>query len=212
MIDDLALRWIVTTLFVASISGFGYLFVAQRGRWTCAVNHLLHLVMSVAMIVMAWPAGMGLPAVGPIVFFLLSAFWFVLVATRPSRGVADRLTNGYNAVMSSAMVWMYAVMNGDLAGQGPQVCHHGHSGASGMEMAGMDMSQMSSTAAQPGWISSVNLIATIGFAVAALYWLYRYLAERTTNRVSQTAQLSPMGLLCQGFMAVGFALMFAAML
>ncbi|MEO9017549.1 MAG: DUF5134 domain-containing protein [Mycobacterium sp.] len=201
-------------MFAASIAGYAYVLVAQHGRWTCTVNHLLHLVMSVAMIVMAWPVGIGLPRVGPMIFFLLTAVWFVLMTARTSSGIGDRLTNGYNAVMSSAMVWMYALMNASLPGQTAHLSHHGLSGSAGMEMTGMDTSgsEMSLTATEPGWITTVNWIATVGFVVATLYWLYRYFAERGTNSVSHTAPLPPIGLLSQGLMAVGFALMFAVLL
>ncbi|MEO8816184.1 MAG: DUF5134 domain-containing protein [Mycobacterium sp.] len=214
MTDDLALRWTVTVLFAFSSAGYVDVLVAQHVRWTCTVNHLLHLVMAVAMMVMAWPVGMDLPTVGLMGFFLLAAVCFVLVAARASSGVADRLTNGYNAVMSSAMVWMYAVMNGSLPGQTSHLSdHHGPSGSSSMAMVGTDIfGPMSATAGKTGWITTVNAIATIGFAVAVLYWLYRYFVERKASPAPYTAHLSPMGLLGQGFMAAGIALMFAAML
>jgi Domain of unknown function (DUF5134) len=49
-----------------------YILVAQHDRQTSTVNHLLHLTMSVAMILMAWRVGMNLPTVGPMIFFLLA--------------------------------------------------------------------------------------------------------------------------------------------
>lgn len=215
MIDDHALRWMVTVLFAASIVVYVYVVVAQHGRWTCTANHLLHLVMAIAMIVMAWPVGTGLPTVGPMIFFLLAAVWFVLVAARASSCISDRLTSGYNATMMMTMVWMYAVMNGSLPSRTGHSSEHALSGLPGAEMAAMDMSepQMSWTAAgPPGWISIVNWLATVGFAVAALYWLYRYFAERRTTPTPCTAPLSSMGLLGQGFMAVGVAVMFGVVL
>jgi integrase len=45
---DVALRWIITTLFGASIATYVYGLVAQYGRWTSTINHLLHLMMSAA--------------------------------------------------------------------------------------------------------------------------------------------------------------------
>lgn len=215
VIDDVVLRWIVTCLLGVSIAGYVYAIAAQHVRWTCTVNHLLHLAMSVAMIAMAWPVGAGLPTVGPMIFFLLAAFWFVLVAARASSGIPDRLTNGYNATMMATMVWMYAVMNGSPPSRTGHSSEHALSGSPDVEMAGMDMSepQMSWTAAEPpGWISTVNWIATVGFAVAALCWLYRYFTARRTNPVPHTAQLAHLELLCQGFMAAGIAAMFGAML
>lgn len=156
LIDELALRWVVTVLFGLSAAGYVYILVAQHGRWTSAVNHLLHLVMSVAMIVMAWPVGMDFPTVGPMIFFLLAAFWFLLVAGRVSSGTPDRLTNGYNAVMMTAMAWMYAVMNGRLSVQTGHSSDQTLSGSPWAEMRGIDTSvhDMSWTAPEPGWITA----------------------------------------------------------
>lgn len=214
MIDDLALRWIVTILFAASIAGYGCILAAQQDRWVCTVNHLLHLAMSVAMIVMAWPAGMGVPTVGPMVFFLLAGLWFVLAPGRVFSGIADRLINSYHAVKMTAMAWMYAVMSGSLPGQNCHPSRHAMHGSPGMPMAGMDMSGPETpwTATGPGWITTVNAIAAAGFAVAALYWLSRSFAARTTDPAHHTAHLTYLGTLCQSFMAAGAAIMFAVML
>jgi hypothetical protein len=212
LIDDPALRWIVTVLFCVSITGYVYVLVAQHRRWICTVNHLLHLVMSVAMIAMVWAVGMDLPAFGPMVFFLLAAVWFLVVACRVSCNNSDRVTNGYYAVMMTAMAWMYAVMDGSLPGQtGQHSTDHTVSGSPGMEMHGMDMSgpEISWTVSEPGWITIVNWIVTVGFAVAAVYWLYRYFADRATNPAPHRARLANLGLLCQAFMAAGIAIMFA---
>src|SRR5262249_51751470 len=113
---DLALTWIVTLLFGVSNATYVYILVAQHGRRTGTIKHLLHLAMSAAMILMAWRVGMNLPTVGPMIFFLLAGVWFVCVAGRVSLPARDRLTNCYYAVMVAAMAWMYALMNGSLPG------------------------------------------------------------------------------------------------
>lgn len=210
MIDDLALRWIVTVLFAASIAGYVYILAAQHGRWTCTVNHLLHLAMSVAMLVMAWPAGMGLSPVGPMVFFLLAAIWFVLGSSRVSSGLPDHLITSYHAAKMTAMAWMYAVMSGILPGQSCHLSDHAMSHSPEMHIAGTDMSgpEICWPACEPGWVTGVNAIAIVGFAAAALYWLYRYFAERRT----QAVYLADLGSLCQAFMAAGAAIMFGVML
>lgn len=210
MIDDPALRWIVTALFAASFAGYGCILAAQRNRWTCTVNHLLHLAMSAAMIVMAWPIGMGLPTIGPMVFFLLAAGWFVLAPGRVFSGAADRLINSYHAMKMTAMAWMYAVMSGHLPGQPCHASGHSGHGSAGMQMAGMDMSgpQTHWATTGPGWITMVNSIATVGFAAAALCWSYRYVVERRAGAV----QLAGLGPLCQALMAAGAALMFGVLL
>ncbi len=189
LIGDLTLRWIITTLFGVSIATYVYVLVVQHDRWTSTVNHLLHLTMSVAMILMAWRIGMDLPTVGPMVFFLLAAVWFVRVAGRVSSATRDRLTNCYYAVMMAAMAWMYAVMNGSLSGYTGHSPDHARSASPVMDMSGMQLSaqEMFQTLPAPGWITAVNWIATLGFAVVAVYWPCRYIAERRTNPVPHAA-------------------------
>jgi hypothetical protein len=214
LIGDLALRWIVTMLFGVSIATYLYTLVAQRGRWTSTVNHLLHLTMSAAVILMAGRIGLNLPTVGPMVFFLLAGVWFVRVAGRVSAATGDRLANCYYAVMVAAMAWMYALMNGSLPGQTGHLPAHAQSGSLVMGMSGMEMSaqEMSRTVLGPGWITTVNWIATLGFAAVALSWPCHYFAKRRTNPVQHAAQLAHLELLYQAFTAAGTALMFGVML
>lgn len=201
LIDGLVLRWIVTVLFGIGIAGYAYILVADHERWICTVNHLLHQVMSVAMIAMVWPVGMRLPTFGPMVFFLLAAAWFVVLAWRGSSGIADRMTNGYYAAMMVAMAWMYAVMNGKLLGQNGQHARgHTGTGSPGLDPFG--------TTLQSGLVTTVNGIAAAGFAVAAAYWLYRFIADRR-GTLPHTAPLANLGSLCQAAMAAGIAVMFA---
>jgi uncharacterized protein DUF5134 len=217
LMGDLALRWIVTMLFgasIASIATYVYVLVAQHGRWTNAVNHLLHLTMSAAMILMAWGVGMNLPTVGPMIFFLLAGVWFARAPTRMSTATGDRLTNGYYAVMMAAMAWMFAVMNGNLPGQIGHSSDVAQSAALAMNMSATEIRahEMSPTGPGPGWITAVNWITTLGFAVVALYWVWRYLAERRSNPVSHAAQLARLEPLYQAFTAAGTALMFGVLL
>lgn len=208
LIDGLALPLTVTVLFGASFAAHAYVLVAQHGPWICTVEQLLHSVMCAAMVVMAWPVGMELPPLGPILFFLVATVWFLLVAAHVFSGTAARLTNGYHAIMMAAVAWLYAVMGGGLPGQ------HGHSPdhtmSSSPGMPGMDMSVPETI--QPGWITTLNWIATVGYACSAVYWLYRYFDQRKTNRVPHTAHLAGLGPPCQAFMASGMAIMFGAML
>lgn len=103
MIGELTVRWAVTALFGASLAAYTYLAVSQRDRWSCAVNHLLHLAMSAAMILMVWRVGLGLPAVAPTLFFLLAGAWFVFLAVRASAESRERLKTCYYAAMMAAM-------------------------------------------------------------------------------------------------------------
>jgi hypothetical protein len=215
LIGDLTLRWIVTLLFGVSIATYVYILVAQHDRQTRIVNHLLHLTMSAAMIVMTWRVGMNIPTVGPVIFFLLAGVWFVRVAGPVSSATRDRLTNYYHAVKMAAMAWMYAVMNGSLPGQTGHSPEHALSGSLAMNMSGMEMpvhEMYRTLPGPPGWITTVNWIAALGFAVVALYWTSRYLAERRMNPTPHAAQLASLKPLFQAFTAAGTALMFGALL
>jgi hypothetical protein len=103
--------------------------------------------------------------------------------------------------MAAAMVWMYAVMSGDVPG------HAGHraSDAMAMDMPGMAMPghEMSRAPAGLDWVTTVNWIAALGFAVVALYWSCRWVARRPGTR------LEP---LYQACTAAGTATMFFALL
>ncbi|WP_018601445.1 DUF5134 domain-containing protein [Mycobacterium sp. 155] len=208
MIDDLFLRWIVTALFVLSALECGYAIVIGHRAWTHVVGHLLHLVMAVAMAVMAWPRGAALPTTGPMVFFGFATVWFLaaMLTMAQRRAIA-----GYHAFMMLAMTWMYAVMNGGLLpGQTTSGHHDGQAAATSMNMPGMDMSAgagASSGPGYPGWIDAMNWLCTVVFAVAAAWWLYRYFTERQADSAHRHISI-----LCQAMMAAGMAVMFGVML
>ena len=208
MIGDLALRWTVTVLFGASFAWHLHGLVAQRERWICTIERLLHIVMCAAMVVMAWPVGMKLPTLGPMIFFLAAAVWFVLVAAHVFSGDDGRLTNGYHAIMMAAVAWLYAVMTGGPLGRLGHPPGHTMASSPDMQMPGMDMSVPGP--AEPGWITALNWIGAVGFATAAVYWLYRYVTQRNANPVPH--RLGDWGTLCHAFMASGMAIMFGVML
>jgi hypothetical protein len=208
--EHLVLSWTVTVLFGASLAGHVYILVAQHGPWICAVERLLHSVMCAAMVVMAWPIGMELPALGSIIFFLAAAVWFLLVAGHVFSSTAERLTNGYHAIMMAAVAWLYAVMAGGLPGQPGHSSDHTMSGSPGMQMPGKDISTPETM--EPGWIIALNWIATVGYAIAAVYWLYRYFSQRKTKPLLRTDRVAQLGVPCQAFMASGMAIMFGAMM
>jgi hypothetical protein len=162
-------------LFGVSFAGYGYFLVAQHRCWTSAVSHLLHLAMSVAMILMAWGLGTKPPTIWAMICFLLASAWFVRVAGQVSRASGDRLPNYYYAVMMAAMAWMYASMKGSLPGQSGHSTSHALTMPSVTDGSGMPTSahDMSPPEPEPGWITAVNWIGTLGFAVVAIYWAYR---------------------------------------
>jgi hypothetical protein len=208
MTADVALRWVVTVLFGLSVAECAQALLAHRGQWPTVVNHALHLVMSVAMIVMAWPWGMNVPTFPSMLLFLLAALWFAGLGLAVSTQTHDRLVNAYHAVMMAAMAWMYAAMNGDLlTGTSAHAPNH-----PGMNMPGMGTPTTDPTAdaSGTGWIATVSWLLVAFFAGAAAYWLYRYIGERRAAPRGAGA-LAHAGVLCQAFMAAGMAISFAVM-
>ena len=225
MIADLTLRWVVTLLFVASAVECVLTLVMVRHHRAAAVGHGLHLLMAVAMAVMAWPRGAELPTTGPMVVFLAATGWFLAVAVVVSNSPGARLANLYHAAMMFAMAWMYAAMNGSIlpghsvggdtggghggGGHGGHAGHAGHGGGSGAEMPAME--PVTHTVSEPAYIGAVNWFWTVGFAVAAVFWVYRYFATRRIDG-GATLTLVHFGTLCQAAMAAGMAIMFGVML
>lgn len=211
MIADLALRWVVTGLFALSAIECAYAMVGSWGRPSAVMSQLLHLAMAVAMMVMAWPRGAELPTLGPMFFFLVAAAWFLAGALR-SATTHGRVIDGYHAAMMLAMAWMYAAMNGNVFGRHTETVAAGGQDMHGMHMTGHHGSTamaMENVSAQPPlWIPAVNWLLTIGFAIAAAVWLYRYFAAR---QQSDTSPFSHFGTLCRTMMAAGMAIMFGVM-
>jgi hypothetical protein len=179
---------------------------------TRVVGILLHFIMSVAMVVMAWPWGATLPTTGPLVFFLLAAVWFV------AAGVTDaghRVVNGYHALMMAAMSWMYAVMNGDLLpGRGGTA--HGMPDTRACRAWTcrvwtwpVPTLRRRAAVTRRGWAQSTGSF-TIGFAIAALWWVYRYFALRKAEPTEPWHRF--LGAARQALMAAGMAIMFAVLL
>jgi hypothetical protein len=214
VLSDSALRWTVTTLFGISIAAYAYILCVQHRRWTNAFSHLLHVTMCAAMILMAWRVGLHLPAIGPIVFFLIAVIWFVHAAGRGSSATRDRWTNCYHAVMMAAMAWMYALMDGVLPGNAGHSPHHAQSGSLiDLSAAHMPVPGHSGTISGSSWISMVNFFAILGFTIVAVYWPCRYLfVERRANPASHALQLTHLEQLSHAFVAAGTALMFGMML
>jgi hypothetical protein len=217
MIQDIFLRWIVTVLLVLHAAACLFVIATGRRMWILVVGHLLHFIMSLAMVVMVWPWGRTLPTAPPMVFFLLAALWFLAVGFI---GVGQRVVNGYHALMMLAMAWMYAVMNGTLLFSEGGVAHSGHDRASlhmampgGMNVSHMDVSGMdtgSSSGGYPAWIGAINWFCAIGFAIAGYLTLYRYFAVRKAKAAQPSHDC--LGVARHTLMAAGMAIMFGVML
>jgi hypothetical protein len=202
MIHDIVLRWVVIGLFALTAVEYGVAVITKPRPWTSAVNHALHVVMAVAMVVMAWPWSTQLPTTGPAVFFLLAAVTFAAMAIFAIRTTSRRELYFYHGLMMLATAWMYAIMDSHLMPAGSST-------QPDMSMPGMDMSAMSmpSTHESPTWYSALGWIGAVAFAVAAVFWTYRYFNERQHETLRRS-----LGDLGQAMMAAGMAIFFLATL
>ena len=202
MIHDIVLRWVVIGLFALTAVEFGVAVVAKPRPWTSAVNHALHFVMAVAMVLMAWPWSAKLPTTEPAVFFLLAAMTFGAMAIFAIHTTSRRELYAYHGLMMLATAWMYVVMDSHLMPARP-------SARPAMSMPGMDLSamSMSSTHESPTWYSALGWIGAVGFAGAAVFWTYRYFKERQHETLRRS-----LGDLGQAMMAGGMAIFFLATL
>lgn len=215
MIADQLLRWVVTALFVISAAECVFAVVTGTRAWRDVVGQSLHFVMAVAMAVMAWPAGAALSTTGPMLFFALATVWFVVMTLAQS---GHRLVNAYHGVMMLAMAWMYAVMSGGLTAKAPDgvdasAASGGHANMPGMAgMPGMATPDADSAAAlaNPPFVSGLNWMFTVGFAVATGWWLYRYFGQRKADPAQPAHRF--LGVVAQAMMAAGMAIMFGVML
>lgn len=216
MIQDVALRWFVTLLFLFSAAVCVRGMVTGRHSRQGVVSHALHAVMAVAMAVMAWPRGAELPTLAPMIFFAAAALWFAVITVRDGE---HRAANVYHTLMMLAMAWMYAVMGGlplrnaaqptmagmpDMPGMTPASGHGGHAGH------GAHSAASHTTDDGAAWIGVLNWVCAVAFGIAAVFWLYRFITARVQDRDLQPGQA--LGILCQFAMAAGMAIMFAVML
>lgn len=209
MISDLPLRWLVTGLSL--LSGAGFLLVIDRRSVISVLSHGSHVVMAIAMAVMAWPQGIQLPTTLPEGFFVVAGLWFVGTAVLVARRLLQRVVCGYGAATMFAMSWMYAVMNGRLRPGHVTVGHqHHHHVAPDMDTTAMDVHTAD---AWPSWIDAGNWVWTAVFVLAAIGWGYWFLAQRGGRRRPRVRvwRLS-LGSAVQAMMAAAMAIMFATML
>ncbi|TDV44267.1 DUF5134 domain-containing protein [Actinophytocola oryzae] len=221
MFASTALSFVFTVVFaVTGIYSLARLAAVLAGEGTPEdrLVELFHLVMSLAMVGMAWAFVGGPETTGgraQIVFFGAFTIWFVYRAATHSR-----LTNGYHFVMAAAMTWMVAampLMMGTSGGSSGGGGHHGSAAPS--EMPGMD--GPATVTPTPGWVTAV----TIGFAVllpaAAGWWALRVLRTDEEARPASSggvATLAPavprvrIDVGCHVLMSLGMAGMLVAML
>lgn len=132
------------------------------------IAELSHLLMSLAMIAMAW-GWTGEPSsptgVAQIVVFGVLGIWFLARLVLPV-GDHSRATEGYHLVANAAMVWMVAAMPQIMgsATSVPDAADHDMAGMAGMNgMAVMDAAAPTPPTT-PAWVVAV----TVAFAVLVL--------------------------------------------
>jgi len=209
MIHDVVLRWVVIALFGLTAAEYAVAIATERRPWTSIVNHILHLLMGVAMVVMAWPWAAKYPTTPPAAFFLLAAIAFVAMAVLAVRTAAARGLYVYHGLMMLATAWMFVVMDDHLM-PAHSSTRSGMPMSMPMNMPGMDMSgmDMPTGSATPAWFTAVGWIGAVGFALAAVFWVYRYFVERR-RKVASRRSLGDLG---QAMMAAGMVIFFVATL
>jgi hypothetical protein len=134
------------------------------------IAELSHLLMSLAMIAMAW-GWTGEPSsptgVGQIVVFGVLGIWFLARLVLPV-GDHSRATEGYHLVANAAMVWMVAAMPQIMASGTPvpEAAPHDMAG-----MAGMDAAP--TPPATPGWVVAVSVAFAVLVLGGAALWAAR---------------------------------------
>ncbi|MFR9805468.1 DUF5134 domain-containing protein [Pseudonocardia sp. RS010] len=149
------------------------------------VAEFAHLLMSLAMIGMAWawtgrPGGPG--ATVQIVVFGLLALWFLTRAARRATG-HGRVSDAYHLVTAAAMVWMVAAMPqimGMTTAVGP-AGHAGH-GSAAPNTGGADGPMSGAT---PLWVTIVTWTFVVLLGAAAVLWATRAVRAGSPGRATQ---------------------------
>jgi uncharacterized protein DUF5134 len=197
------LRWILTVVFVATGAFCAYRCTRQ-GTAAERVGDVLHVVMCVAMVAMAWPAGMGVARLPQTVLFGLAAVWFAGVAVTGAAHAdhGGRRAAVYHVVMMAAMAWMVFVMPramGGMSGGGGMTEMPGHHGMA-MPVAGAG-------GGAPADVRVVALVLLAAFVVAGLVFLSRAFDDARASG----PPLRFLGRGADGAMALGMGLMLLTM-
>ncbi len=175
-----------------------------------ALTDLSHLVMSLAMIAMAWWTPGGPALLLQVVVFTALGLLLLLRALDRSRPPGARHGAAAGAAMNAAMVWMVAgtsvIMPGMPAMAGMPASHPAGgsastAGAGSTSMAGM---VMSSPAGTPAWAGALTWLTVAALGALALWWSMRAVRrERAERSVGHCA--------CCAAMSAGMALILVVM-
>lgn len=190
MFESPVLSWIFTIVFLAT----GLYSVVRYALLTSGAERdgdrtveLSHLLMSIAMVAMAWAwtGGPGTASGVPqLVVFGLFAVFFLAQAVS---GGHDTVVSVDHVLMNGAMVWMVAAMPALMGmsataggGGGGHAGHAGH-GSDGGDMAGME------PMATPTWVTLVTWAFVMLLAASAVFWAFRA-ARADTGRAVEPAE------------------------
>ncbi|HUO38896.1 MAG TPA: DUF5134 domain-containing protein [Mycobacterium sp.] len=191
MIDNPGLRWALTILFVVSIGLYGRLAIRVRAPRQ-RVGWSLHVLMSAAMIAMAWPLGMSIPTLLYVLVFTAGALYFGYFGVFGPH--VDHAF--YHAAMMAAMVMMAVAMTSVAmpAMSSGLAMGAGHD----MAMTGAGAPRAGGSWAAPTWVSVTCGVAAVGFLVVAL-WSFLVLVRGPQRPYANL------------LMSLGMGAMFAAM-
>ncbi len=113
MVANPLLQWMFTVAF-SGLSLFYLYKLVTATRALELVSHLLHLVMSVAMLAMAWPWWNVVPPIWQLSFFLACTLWYLLLTSLILlKNLNAQLVGGHGVfhqiahlVMMASMSWM----------------------------------------------------------------------------------------------------------
>ncbi|MEJ3652944.1 DUF5134 domain-containing protein [Actinomycetes bacterium KLBMP 9759] len=185
MFSSMVLTFVFTVVYVVT-GGYALvrlaLIVSGESSGEDRLAELCHLLMSLAMIAMAWGTGDGgLARTLQIGVFAGFAVWFLARALLGGRG-HGRAPGVLHASASAAMVWMVAAMplimgmpmpagGGDGDGGG-HAGHGGHSAAAGEQVAG------AAGVPAPGWVVAVTVAFAAVLLAGAVFWAARLWTAR----------------------------------
>lgn len=131
MFADPITQWVFTIVFLLLVVHSLVRLMGERAVPVLIIGHLLHVVMSLDMAVMAWPWWTQVPWSSQVAFFAAATLWYLVLGgmTARSRHRAQRWGGGpahqlMHALMMGAMTWMVLAMAPGEAGSGGAHAHH----------------------------------------------------------------------------------------
>ncbi|TCP42629.1 uncharacterized protein DUF5134 [Tamaricihabitans halophyticus] len=217
MIDAPVLRWLLTLVFAATTLWYARVLVLPAARLAVRVDAAWHMLMSIAMVAMAWPWGMSLPTVPQTVLFGVASVWFIGRIAFHRGGdhagtlAASRSAGVHHAAMMAAMAWMVASMPSLMSGHGSDSGggQHHHALAGGAAIPVAEASQ----AAAPTALVVANVVLGAVCIIACLPWLAQAfdLGRGLTGSRSPGLGRVVVDRCCHAAMTFGMGVMFLAM-